>query len=116
MICYFWEGLKLFIKVKIEQQDWESMNFKEMVQRAVNAEPKSGLKSSIMVWDSDTHCPRDYRPSHNTSSKMQTQGSKDSFCSEKPKFKDPKPAPSRENAAEPTKKKDKKDKKKKLRN
>ena len=45
---------------------------------------------------------------------MQTQGSKNSSCSEKPKPKDLKPAPSRDNAAEPAKKEDKKDKKKKF--
>ena len=37
MIYYFREGLKPFIKVEMEQQDRESMDFEEMVQRAVNA-------------------------------------------------------------------------------
>ena len=73
MICYFRKGLKPSIKVKIEQQDRESIDFKEMVQRAVKAEAKTGLRSSIMVWESDTHCPKGHRPSHNTSSKVQTQ-------------------------------------------
>ena len=48
---------------------------------------------------------------------MQTQSfnNKDSSCSEKPKSKDLKPAPSRGNVAvEPIKKKDKKDKKKRF--
>ena len=49
MICYFREGLNPFIKVKMEQQDRESMDFKEMVQRTVNAETKAGLRSSTMV-------------------------------------------------------------------
>ena len=89
-----------------------------MVQKTVNAETKAGLRSSTMVRDSDVCCFRGYRLSHNTSSKMQTQGSshKDSPRSEKPKLKDPKPAPSRNDAAEPTKKEDSKDKKKKLQN
>ena len=116
MICYFREGLKPFIKVEMEQQDRESMDFEEMVQRAVNAEAKAGLRSNTMVRESDAYCPRGYRPSHNTSSKVQTQGSKDSSCSEKPKPNDPKPVPSHNNAVEPAKKKDRKDKKKKLRN
>ena len=48
---------------------------------------------------------------------MQTQGfsHKDSLHSEEPKLKDPKPAPSRDNAAEPAKKEDRKEKKKRLR-
>ena len=68
-----------------------------------------------MVWDSDACCPREHHPSHNTFSNVQSQkfNNKDSFCSEEPKLKDPKTAPSRDNmAAKPTKKKDKKDKKK----
>ena len=69
-----------------------------------------------MVWDLDACYPRRHRLSHNTSSKVQTQGPshKDSLHSEKPKPKNPKLAPSRDDAAEPAKKKDKKDKKKKL--
>ena len=49
MICYFWEGLKPSIKVEIEQQDRALTSFKEMVQKAVNAEAKTGLRSSIIV-------------------------------------------------------------------
>ena len=92
------------------------MNFEEMVQRAVNIEAKAGLKSSTMVRDLDACCPRGHRLSHNTSSKVQTQGSKDSSRSEEAKPKDPKLAPLRENAAEPAKKEDRKDKKKRFRN
>ena len=114
MICYFREGLKLSIKVEIKQRDRESMDFEEMMQKAVNVEAKAGLKSSTMVQDSNARCFRGHYLSHNTSSKVQTQGSKNSSRSKKPKPKNPKPAPLRNNAAEPTKKEDKKDKKKKL--
>ena len=72
MICYLREDLKPFIKVEIEQQDREAINFEEMVQRTVNAEAKAGLKSSAMVQDSDIYCPRGYRPSNSTASKVQT--------------------------------------------
>ena len=68
-----------------------------------------------MVWDSDARCPRGHRPSHNTSSKVQTQGSKDSSRPEETKPKDPKSAPSRDDAAESPKKDDRKDKKKRFR-
>ena len=57
----------------MEQQDRESKDFKEMVQRAVNAEAKAGLRFSTIVWESDAHCPKSHRLSHNTSSKMRTQ-------------------------------------------
>ena len=118
MICYFRKDLKPSIKVEIEQQDRESTNFEEIVQKAVNAEAKAGRRSSTMVRESDVRCPRGHRQSYNTSSKVQTQGSshKDSPRSKELKPKDPKPAPLHYNAAEPAKKEDRKKKKKKLRN
>ena len=85
-----------------------------MVQKAVNAEAKASLRSSTMVRDSDARCPRGHRPSHNTSSKVQTQGSKDSSRPKETKPKDPKSAPSRDNVAESPKKDNKKDKKKRF--
>ena len=75
MICYFWKDLKPFIKVEIEQQDRASTTIEEMVQKMVNAEAKAGLRSSIMVRDADSRCPRGHRPSKTTSAKVQTQGS-----------------------------------------
>ena len=50
------------------------MNFEEIVQKAVNAEAKAGLRSSTMVWESDAYCPKSHHLSHNTFSKVQTQG------------------------------------------
>ena len=70
MICYFRKSLKPSIKVEMEQSDRKSVNFEEMVQKAVNAEAKVGLKSSTIVQNSDMHCPRDYRLSTNTASKV----------------------------------------------
>ena len=72
MICYFREDFKPSIKVKMEQQDRESMDFEEMMQRAINVEVKVGLRSSTMIQESDICYPRGHRPSHNTSSKVQT--------------------------------------------
>ena len=69
MICYFRESFKPSIKVKMEQQDRESMDFEEIVQKAVNVEAKAGLRSSTMVWESDARCPKGHRPSYNTSSR-----------------------------------------------
>ena len=67
-----------------------------------------------MVRDLDTHWPRGYRLSHNIFLKMQTQGFKDYSRFKKSKPKDLKPALSRDNAPEPAKKKNKKDKKKRF--
>ena len=92
------------------------MNLEEMVEKAVKVEAKAGLISSTMVRDSDAHCPKGHRLSHNTSLKIQTQGSKDFSRSEELKPKDLKPAPSCDNMAETAKKENKKEKKKKFRN
>ena len=70
IICYFREDLKPSIKVEMEQQDWKSVNFKEMIQRAVNVKAKAGLRSIILVRDSDIRCPRGHCPYNNTASKM----------------------------------------------
>ena len=117
MICYFREGLKSSIKVKMEQQDRESMNFEEKIQRVVNMEAKVGLKSSTMVWDSNIRYPRGHRLSNSTALKVQTQEitAKDFSRPKKPKFKDIKAI--RANAAEPLEqdKKDKKDRRDKKR-
>ena len=102
----------------MEQQDRVSTSFEEMVQRAVNAEAKASLRFSTIIWDSDARCPKEHRLFHNTSSKVQSQGSinKDSSHSEEPKPKDPKPSlPCDNAAAKPAKKKDRKDKKKRFR-
>ena len=48
------------------------MDFEEMVQRTVNVEAKTGLRSSAMVQDSDIYCLKDHRPSNSTASKVQT--------------------------------------------
>ena len=56
----------------MEQQDRESIDFEEIVQRVVNVEVKAGLRFSTMVRKSDARYPRGYRPSHNISSNVQT--------------------------------------------
>ena len=44
------------------------------MQKAVNLEAKTGLKSSIMIWNADSRCPRSYCLSQNTFAKVKTQG------------------------------------------
>ena len=70
MICYFRKGLKSSIKFEIKQQDRESMDFEEMVQKAVNAEVKAGLRFNTMVRDSDIRCPKGHRLFNSITTKM----------------------------------------------
>ena len=85
-----------------------------MVQRAVNAEAKAGLKSSAMVQDADIRCPRSHRPLNSTTSKMQTKGTtaKDSH-QEELKVKEVKPTSSRAAEVSEPLKQARKEKKKK---
>ena len=87
MICYFQQGLKPYIKVEMEQQDWASTSFEKIVQRAVNAEAKAGLRSSTMVRNSDARYPKGHRSYHNTSSKVLIQGT----TAKKPRAEEPRP-------------------------
>ena len=57
----------------MEQQDREAMDFEKIVQRAVNVEAKTALRSSAMVRDSDIRCPWGHHPSNSTAAKVQTQ-------------------------------------------
>ena len=45
-----------------------------MMQKTVNAKTKAGLRSNIMVWNTDFYYLRSYCLSQNIVAKMQTQG------------------------------------------
>ena len=64
-----------------------------------------------MVWNLDGYCSKSHRPSHNTSLKLQTQGSKDSSHSKESKPKNLKSAPPCNDKAESIKKESEKKKK-----
>ena len=85
------------------------MNFEEIVQKIVNVEAKAGLRSTIIIQDSDIHCFQDYHSSNNITSKMQTLRitAKNSFYPKEPKIKDLKSALLPNNITELAKKKDK---------
>lgn len=91
------------------------MSFEEIVQKTVNAKAKAGLKSNIMVQDSDIRYPRGHCFSNNIIAKVQTQKTtvKNSRLEES-KTKDSKTALLRTNVAEFLEQ-GKKDKKKKIR-
>ena len=91
-------------------------SFKKMMQRAVNAEAKTSLKFSIIIYNLDAHYFKSYYLFHNTFLIIQTQNSnnKNFFYFKKLKPKNLKLAPLHINMVEPAKKKDKKYKKKKF--
>ena len=82
------------------------------MQKVVNIKGKAGQVSSTIVSDLDVCCLRHHPLSHNTTSKMQIQGL--NTKAKKSQTKKPNLAPSHNNTAEPAKKENKKNKKKKF--
>ena len=70
MICYFQKDLKPSIKIEIEQQDGETVNFEAIIQRVINTEAKLSLKSNIIVQDLDIRYPQNYCSSNNIALKV----------------------------------------------
>ena len=83
------------------------MNFKGIVQKTVNAKIKAGLKSTIIIWNSDICYSQSYCFLNNISSKIQTQKTiaKDFFYPKKSKTKNLKSAFLYDNIVEQAKKK-----------
>lgn len=73
MISYFRKSFKLYIKVKIKQQNWVSVSFKNIFEKAVNIEKKTYLNCNAIVWNSDAYSFRSYFFSYIIFSKIQIQ-------------------------------------------
>ena len=113
MICYFWKDLKPSIKVEMEQQDRKFMNFKEIVQKTVNAEAKTSLRSGTMVQDSDICCFKSHYSSNSIALKVQNKGTTAKYSHpEEHKAKEIRPTLFWAEASEPSKKACKERKKK----
>ena len=53
MIWYFEEGLKPSIKAKIDQDNSQLINYKELVSKVVKAKAKTGLQPSSYMRETD---------------------------------------------------------------
>ena len=71
MIWYFWEGLCLSIKVEMEQHGRELNSFKELIEKAVDAEAKAALRPRSYACETDQYCLQGSQPS---AAKASTQG------------------------------------------
>ena len=71
MIWYFRGGLCPSVRVEMEQRGRELDSFKELVEKAVDAEAKATLRLRFYIYKTDQHCLRDSRPS---AAKANTQG------------------------------------------
>ena len=70
MIRYFREGLKPSIQAEMEQRGRELDNFKDTIQKTVDAETKAALRPRSAARETDQHCPRGTRPAKSQGSPM----------------------------------------------
>ena len=71
MIWHFRDGLRLSMRVEMEQGSQELDSFEELVEKAVNAEAKAVLRPHSYARKTDQHRLRGSRPS---AAKTSTQG------------------------------------------
>ena len=112
MIRYFRKGLRLSVRVKMEQRGRELDSFKELVEKTVDAEAKAALRRRSYACKTDQYCLRGNKPS---AAKASNQGQPmrdprvEELKSRPQKLKAP--APSRSDSAEISEKAQKKKKK-----
>lgn len=53
MIYYFWEGIKLSIRLEIKQRDQKLDSFDKMVEKAVNVKANAALRPHSYIRETD---------------------------------------------------------------
>ena len=71
MIWYFRKGLRLSVRVEMEQRGRELDSFKELVKKTVDTKAKAALRPRSYACETDQHCLRGSQPS---AAKANTQG------------------------------------------
>ena len=71
MVRYFEEGLKLSIKAVIDQDATHSVDYKELIAKAVRAEAKAGLRPSSYMQETDIQILQRSWPAYITVYKVQ---------------------------------------------
>ena len=71
MIRYFWEGLRHSVRVKMKQRGQKLDSFKELVEKAVDAEAKAALRPCSYARKTNEYC---FRGSWPSAAKSSTQG------------------------------------------
>ena len=80
MVRYFEEGLKPSIKAEIDQDNFQLIDYEELVAKAVRAEAKASLRPSSYMRKTDLSCLRGNRPAHTITHKIQIQGAGKDHC------------------------------------
>ena len=74
MVRYFEEGLKPFIKAKMDQDATHLDDYEELVAKVVRAKAKPGILPSFYVWKTNIQVLQRSRPAHITTHNIQTYG------------------------------------------
>ena len=80
MVKYFKKGLKPSIKVEIEQDNSQLIDYEELVAKAMKAEAKAGLRPSSYMQEINLSCLQGNWPAHIIAHKVQTQGAVKDYC------------------------------------
>ena len=70
MVRYFEEGLKPSIKAKMDQNNTQLVDYKELVAKAVKTKAKAGLRPSFYVQKTDQNYFRGNWPANTTAHKI----------------------------------------------
>lgn len=55
MICYFWEGLKLLVKVEIEQRSRKLNRFDKPIEKSINVKVQTSLRLCLYTCKTNQH-------------------------------------------------------------
>ena len=77
LIRYFRDGLKPSIKAQMEQRGRENDSWKELVEKAIDAEAKANLQPPSFLREMDERCSQGNRPAHATMAKSQASATRD---------------------------------------
>ena len=79
LIWFFRESLRLSIKAQIEQWGREHDSWKELVEKAIDAEAKTSLQPPLILHEMDQYCPHNNQLAHSTVAKSQASSTRDSY-------------------------------------
>ena len=113
MIRYFREGLRPSIRVEMQQHGRDS--FEDTIQKAVDAEAKTALRTRSVTREIDQHCPQGTRPANSTAAKSQSSPMKDPKVEESKSRTQEATSPYRPERTETSDRKARKEKKKRHR-
>ena len=91
MVRHFEDGLKPFVKAKMDEDASHLDDYEELIAKAVGSEAKVGLQPSSYIRETNQQASWGNWLAHITAHKIQTQGAIKNHCWDKSKAKVPVP-------------------------